>query len=59
MICSARVQRDAFRRHEPVVVDGGSFPVGTLPRGSGPKHFVLYPDDRIVEATYGFDFGAV
>lgn len=51
-------QRDAFRRHEPVVVAGG-FPAGTLPRGSGGKHFLLFPDDRIVEAVYGIDYGPV
>ncbi|MEZ0339793.1 hypothetical protein ACAG25_07390 [Mycobacterium sp. pV006] len=51
--------RDQFRRNEPVVVEGGMLPPGVLPRGSGGKHFVVTPDDRVREAVYGVDYGPV
>lgn len=31
-------------------------PPGILPRGSGRKHFVVTPDDRLREAVYGVDY---
>ncbi|MGV0720556.1 hypothetical protein ABQF17_17965 [Mycolicibacterium elephantis] len=52
-------QRDRFRRGEPVVVDGGSFPSGMLPRGSGGKYFVVTPDDQVTDAVYGRDHGPI